>query len=262
MRTLNYSKSNKNQDKLGKNGSSFWAFILSVFIYISIFYIFDLSPLVLFNTTKFWFFISNTLILIIAADFGAFSSSSKKQDYYYEEVKNNYQVRNHASFEFHEYHNKMVQKSPQKTSHEQPQEKIKDVIIASSHEKKLEEIVVKDDKPKITPKDDTKLQDDEKNKNERKLLCMRSKSERINYYVDDDEKKIIQRSQSERYDYFGKNNEKNEKKEEKIENEFSSMSDEELNRRVEEFITNFKGQIRLQAAARRNRQNLYAHHEV
>nr|GMD08136.1 DNA ligase 1 [Ipomoea batatas] len=65
------------------NGISLWAFLLSIFIYISIFYTFNLSPMNLLRSTKFWFFISNTLILIIAADFTVFFSS-RKSDFYQE----------------------------------------------------------------------------------------------------------------------------------------------------------------------------------
>ena len=45
------------------------------FHYISIFYTFNLSPSSLLNANKIVFFSTNTLILIIAADFSAFSSA-------------------------------------------------------------------------------------------------------------------------------------------------------------------------------------------
>ncbi|KAF4381859.1 hypothetical protein G4B88_001154 [Cannabis sativa] len=71
-----------NYNKLGNKGMvSFFASILSVFIYTSIFYYtFNLSISTLFHNSKFWFLISNTLIIIIAVDYGAFSSSSSLND--------------------------------------------------------------------------------------------------------------------------------------------------------------------------------------
>lgn len=251
-----------------RNGISFWAFFLSILIYISIFYVFNLSPSALFNTTKFWFFISNTLILIIAVDFGAFSSSIK-QDYYEEYVKNAQVRSSHntipPSLDF-QYN--IVQKQEHDDHH--PQEKIKDVVVVChqevdeySHEKKLEMIVKDEPKnPKESQEDDhitivnvddhENVVEEKKNIDNSEIKCMRSKSTKIIMSADDellDEKKI-QRSQSGRYD-FGKAVKKEE------ENDFSAMSDEELNRRVEEFIRNFNRQIRLQAI--RNRQNMYAH---
>ncbi|TKY71958.1 hypothetical protein E2542_SST00692 [Spatholobus suberectus] len=75
---------------------SFFASIFSLFIYICVFYTFNLSPYSLLNSNIFWFFMSNTLILIIAADYGAFSSSKQKQDLY-EEYMQHSQARNYVS---------------------------------------------------------------------------------------------------------------------------------------------------------------------
>ncbi|KAG2688986.1 hypothetical protein I3760_09G117800 [Carya illinoinensis] len=74
-----FYKSSKESHLRKAKGMSFFAFLLFTFVYISVFYIFNLSPSTLLNTTKFWFFITNTLILIIAADYGAYSSSKEEQ---------------------------------------------------------------------------------------------------------------------------------------------------------------------------------------
>lgn len=192
-------------------GLSFYASLFSIFIYISVLYIFNLSPSTLFYTTKFWFFLSNTLILIIAVDYGAYSSSKEKQDLYQEYVMRT-QVKNFPSF---------VSQNP-----ETPKQK-----VDNFQEKKVVhvlpgrnlQVVIKSDSEK--PSED--LQEKIKAKSYR-----RSKSGQAKRVVIDESKNIILRSSE---------TEKNE------ENEFSTMSDEELNRRVEEFIQRFNREIRLQS---------------
>ena len=192
---------------------SFFAFLLSsIFIYISIFYIFDdLSPSTLLNTTKFWFFISNTLILIIAADYGAFSSSKAKQDVYEEYMMHG---------------------------------QVKDVV--SQHPEVVEEITtnykqeVDDDlqeKKVIYIAKDLQEKRQVDHKIHAKETCRPSKSEKPKRVVIDERKNIVRWS-AETDD---------QKLEPSVEeDEFSSMSDEELNRRFEEFIQRFNRQIRLQ----------------
>ncbi|XP_030973139.1 uncharacterized protein LOC115993012 [Quercus lobata] len=214
--------SSKNYPQKAK-GLSFYASLFSIFIYISVLYIFNLSPSALFYNTKFWFFLSNTLILIIAVDYGAYSSSNEKQDLYQEYVKRT-QVKNVPSFV--PQYQKIVKQSTPKQKVDSFQEK-REVIVQEVQvfpERNLQ-VVIKSDSEK--PSED--LREKIKAKTYR-----RSKSEQAKRVVIDESKNIITRSSE---------TEKNE------ENEFSTMSDEELNRRVEEFIQRFNREIRLQSTS-------------
>jgi len=206
-------KSSKDYPQKAK-GMSFFAFLLSISIYISIFYIFDLSPSTLFNTSKFWFFISNTLILIIAAHSGAFSSSKPQQDVYEEYC---YMMKNASSIV------------------SQPPEVVKEVD--DLQEKKVIYIETGFEKPSH--------QEDLQDKIHATTYPRPSKSEKTKRGVVDEEKKnILRRSETEKHEQPSVE-----------ENEFSTMSDEDLNRRFEEFIQRFNTQIRLQGT-RNFRPNL------
>nr|KYP46834.1 hypothetical protein KK1_031537 [Cajanus cajan] len=178
---------------------SFLASIFSLFIYICIFYTFNLSPYSLLNNNIFWFFMSNTLILIIAVDYGAFSSSKQKQDLYEEYVQHS-QARNYVS----------------------------------SYDAKV-------DKQCIIPKQ--KLGDGSENFVEKAIparIFRRSKSDRHNrakHVVHEARVNKVKKSETMKV----------EASVEEENNEFSIMSNEDLNRRIEEFIQKFNRQIRSQA---------------
>ena len=256
-------KIHKSKNYYKAKGMSFFAFLFSIIIYISIFYIFSLSPSTLFSNTKFLFAISNTLILIIAADYGAFSSSKDQKRDLYEEYALHSQARRSstaAASSFVSQYPEFVKKSIPKEE-ESLKEKKKEDEVKKMNEipERILEVV------KIEPETDNfqaKSQQEHLMKsvneacdqaiNPKKIepkTILRRKSDKVKRVTFNDKKNNLKRSKTENHEPSAKENEFPAE-----ENEFSTMSDEELNRRVEEFIQNFNREIRLQGA--KNRQLL------
>ncbi|XP_010056905.2 uncharacterized protein LOC104444845 [Eucalyptus grandis] len=219
------SKDHKRRAK----GMSFLAFVFSVFFYISVFYIFNLSPSQNFKNSKFWFFISNTLILIIAADYGAFSSSSRERhDVLSEEylartslAKNNsvggfVPVLRHDPETVEENvsgeEKRVVWEETKAAAEVEPERE------ADSKQRQEEE---EEEVAKNGPQDDEAEKQVEVNGEAEKEIV-------ANEVPESQTENVIEGAITEEND------------------EFSSMSDEELNRRVEEFIRKLKRQIQLQ----------------
>lgn len=262
---LSKFKNNNRATQLKRNKLvSFWAFVFSLIMYISIFYMFNLSPYNLVSTTNFWFFISNTLILIIAVDFNfgsSFSSSSNDQEYSFQEhymkiYQEKSTINSTLSCNYPPY---TIEKKETIIPHEE-EESIKDVHLVENNkqqededeeEESIKDVLVVENNKQVQDEDD---EEEEviniiDHKNEMKsgeTKFYRSNSELKAIIPMEKNMKKIQRSQSERYDLQVSGDH------EEINDEFSEMSVEELNRRVEDFIQRFNRQIRLQAAARNN----------
>ncbi|EEF42629.1 uncharacterized protein LOC8264084 [Ricinus communis] len=263
---INPYKSKENYPQKAK-GMSFFAFVFSIFIYVSIFYIFNLSPSKLFNTSKFWFFISNTLIIIILVDYGTFSSSSKERQQHdlYQEYIMIRRQRSAPSFNRSCSHviktckpEEEVKEFGEKKKLTHQRIKLPDKRLSvgpessgpkmpaktNSQGKKTEKhctFNIEDKKLESATKHDCNSEGGDKEKAMTKTL-LRSKSEIAKRVVIDESKNIVRTVATEKYDTISPDS----IDEEEENNEYANMSDEELNRRVEEFIQRFNRQIRLQ----------------
>ncbi|XP_030552416.1 myelin transcription factor 1 [Rhodamnia argentea] len=218
---------NSKERKRRAKGMSFLAFVFSVFFYISIFYIFNLSPSQNFKNSKFWFFISNTLILIIAADYGSFSSSGKgRRDLLYEEyLARTSLVKDNSGGRF---------------------------IPAVPHDPEtIQENVSVVEEEKRVVSEETRAAADEREPE--KEPCLKESQEEEEEEEEEEEvaKNGPQDDEAEKQvEVNGEAASETEKASEgtiaEENDEFSRMSDEELNRRVEEFIWKLKRQIQLQ----------------
>ncbi|KAK8551400.1 hypothetical protein V6N13_119867 [Hibiscus sabdariffa] len=266
----NPAKSQKSKTyKKAKGMVAPFAFLFSIVVYASIFYVFSFSPSTLFNDNKFWFVISNTLILIIAADYGAFSSSrDQKHDFYEDYALHSQATRRStstattaaagASFvsRYPEIAKKSLPVEEETTSKERYKEDCHVTQANNEIPEKILEVV------EIEPRTDNfgakciqavkEVADNgtccqhqllNKKKTEPKTI-RRSKSDKVKHVKAlNDKKKGMHRSKT------GKQRQHNEPSAK--DDEFSTMSNEELNRRVEEFIERFNREIRLQGVKNR-----------
>ncbi|KAI4365211.1 hypothetical protein MLD38_021217 [Melastoma candidum] len=238
-------------------GMSFLALVFFVFFYICIFYVFNISPRDAMNDGRFLFFLSNTLVMILAADFGTFTSSLSSK------VVNAYESNGKVSVPCNE-----LAKLPVATYAEA--EGMKELIVVGADPRDEEEHAA--DAPQVSAGTesvklltyhdaisydgwgDVGVKDDEERSEETvedgEQVVEKGEEEEDNEETSQmSDKELNERVVKEDNDEFSQMSEElNERAGEEDDDEFSQMSDEELNKRVEEFIWRLKTQIRLQAA--------------
>ncbi|XP_038895571.1 uncharacterized protein LOC120083777 [Benincasa hispida] len=186
-------------------------FLLSFFIY------FSLSSN-LFNHTNFWFFLTNTLIFIIAADSGAFSPPSSFVA-----------ATDTVPTPPKDFNKIVVVKEPPNSP-----------ILTQNEEE--EEIIIQltTEKTSIPPKFNNSRKSYQRSKSEKEIKRLREKAGKI----------TMKRSKT-----MIRHDTTTTKKKEEEKDEFAEMTNEELNRRVEEFIERFNRQIRLQEINEHGNEN-------
>ncbi|KAH1050435.1 hypothetical protein AAZX31_08G095100 [Glycine max] len=205
-------------------GFSIFASVLSLIIYISLFYIFNISPYTLLNNYIFWFFLSNNIILIIAVDSGVFSSLEQEQDPYEQYHVSNYQQVDDKKCINPKMGGEMVQEINKYTITENNTvpECVIEVVVQNELPKEISEGYSNNVKRPLLP---LEVHDSDRACKEKhvpaRFKCDRPhRIKRVN-----DESMKRRRSATTKIEA-----------EVDEENEFNSMTNEELNRRVEEFI--------------------------
>ncbi|KAL0897032.1 hypothetical protein Bca101_080993 [Brassica carinata] len=251
--------------------SSFLPILLSIFTYILIFYVLDVSPSLIFNNSKILFLISNALVLFIAADYGAFAERDN-QDFYGEYAAAMRSDRPENS----DYEMGLAEETKKREKQEETV-RAKDIPRYLLHkeaevpEKTLQVVSENTPRSKLIQKHEPTTENNISNQETcdlRKLVKPkpygRSKSDKARSERRHQEIKLIpksyRRSKSDDSSNWmvnvhkvKKKNKAHEKAEEKWENvreeseEFAKMSNEELNRRVEDFIQRFNRDIKRQS---------------
>uniref|UniRef100_A0A9I9CFE9 Uncharacterized protein n=1 Tax=Cucumis melo TaxID=3656 RepID=A0A9I9CFE9_CUCME len=196
------------------------ALFLIFFFFFFFFVYFSLSS-DFFNHTNFWFFLSNTLIFIIALDSGAFSSPSS----FIPAAKPN------PTSPQHNFNNTIV-------VNELPNSPIPAQKEEEEEEEEEEITIPLTTEISIPPKFNNPIKPYQRSKSEKDIKRMAGKAKKITMKRS---KTMIRQDAT-----STKEKEEEEEEEEEEKNEFTKMTDEELNRRVEEFIERFNRQIRLQ----------------
>ncbi|CAN7019366.1 unnamed protein product [Brassica oleracea var. botrytis] len=253
--------------------SSFLAILLSIFTYILIFYVLDVSPSLIFNNTKILFFVSNALVLIIAADYGAFAER-ENHDFYgeytaamrsntienYKPENSGYEMRLAEEIKKRETQEEAVRAKdiPRYLHHKDGEvpEKTLQVVseniprrkLIQKHEPTTEHNICNGETCKarklVNPKPYGRSKSD-KARSERRHREIKPRPKSYVRSKSDDSSKwmVVHKGKKKAH----------EEAEEKWENvreeseEFAKMSNEELNRRVEDFIQRFNRDIKRQS---------------